>query len=101
MHNRQISMECQEWLIGDVEENNEVHLRWRYQYRDKTMAKAKQRRELWDRWSVSPRNDCPWVSCTHLSFIRVWDQWVYLLIPRSPSLMAQTSDPSTTFQGNR
>lgn len=42
-----------------MEENNEVHLRWSYQYRDKTMAKAKQRRELRDKWSVSPRNDCP------------------------------------------
>lgn len=31
----------------------------------------------------------------------VWDQWVYLLVPRSPSLMAQTSGPSTTSQGNR
>ena len=31
----------------------------------------------------------------------VWDQWMYLLVPRSPSLMAQTSGPSTTSQGNR
>lgn len=31
----------------------------------------------------------------------VQDQWVYFVVPRSPSLMAQISDPSTTSQGNR
>ena len=58
-------------MLGDMEENNEVPMRWGYQYRDKTMVKAKHRRELQDKWSMSLRNDCPWVFCTHLSSIHM------------------------------
>ena len=88
-----------------MEKNSEGALWWSF-LAQRWGCESKVRRELTNKRSVSPANAFP-PNILYLFVLYLWDglgvrdQWVYLIIPRSPSSMAQTSDLSTTSQGNR